>query len=413
MHLRQAADHALAADVVGQAAKRLGADDVLVAVFRQLQHLRREQPALAHLAAVADDALDERLGVLEAGGGNKVRAGRDGLDEHALHPLHKAQQEGAEELFHRVAAVELHVLDAVVDLEQREAEDAGNHVLAVLRAQKCLEPVVAQRGILDVDFADDADARLFFVAALDGGEVRDDAVKVFAHLSAAESTSLIELSNQLVVPVINERVRLAFFELIRPGLVGDVHDAVAVDQRRHDLTDERQRELEAGGAFQTAHVDGDDRNLREPGLFERLAQQVDVVAGAAAAAGLRDGERDAVQVVFAGVQRVDELANDQQRGHAGVVVNVLEALALDVRAAVVEHLHVIAVQAQHFFQQGKVEFQHVGHEDGVAGLAHFTGKLDMLAGHGLTPFRRRCQAPPADRWRQRASAGGCAPRRGW
>ena len=251
------------------------------------------------------------------------------------------------------------------------------------------------------------------MAALDGGEVRDDAAKVFAHLPAAEAASLIELRDQLVVPALDERVGFALFEFVGAGLVGDVHDAVAVDQRRDDLTHERQRQLEAGRALQATHVDGDDRNVRKPGLLERLAQQVDVVAGAAAAAGLRDGERDAVQVVFAGVQRVDELADDQQCGHAGVVVDVLEALALDVRSAVVEHLHVVAVQAQHLFQQGKVELQHVGHEDGVAGLAHFTGKLDMLAGHGLTPFRRRRQAPPADRWRRRANAGGCAPRRGW
>jgi len=48
----QGADHALADDVVGQAAEGLGADDVGRAGVDQLQHLGGEQPALAHLAAV-------------------------------------------------------------------------------------------------------------------------------------------------------------------------------------------------------------------------------------------------------------------------------------------------------------------------------------------------------------------------
>ncbi len=39
--------------------------------------------------------------------------------------------------------------------------------------------------------------------------------------------------------------------------------------------------------------------------FERLAQQIDIIAGPAAAAGLGDDQRDLVDVVFAGLQRVD------------------------------------------------------------------------------------------------------------
>ena len=55
----QAADHALADDVVRQAAERLCTDDIRVAAFNKLHHFRGQEPTLAHLAAVADDACDE------------------------------------------------------------------------------------------------------------------------------------------------------------------------------------------------------------------------------------------------------------------------------------------------------------------------------------------------------------------
>ena len=60
-------------------------------------------------------------------------------------------------------------------------------------------------------------------------------------------------------------------------------------------------------------------------LDEGLAQQVDVVGGAAAAAGLGDEQGGVLQVVFAAVQSVQKLADDQQRRVAGVVVDILQA----------------------------------------------------------------------------------------
>ena len=386
MHLRQAADHALAADVVGQTAERLSADDVFIAVFGQLQHFGRQQPAFAHLAAVADHALDQRFDVPERRRRHEVRMGGHGLDQRRLHALAELHQRLAEEQLDQTAAVEVVILDSVVDLEEHEAHDAGEHVFAVLRAQELFKAVVAQRGILDVDFAHHADARFRFAAALDGVEIIDDGGEVLAHGLVGEPLPAVELLDQRVVPFFNQRVGRALFQLVGARLVGDAHDAVAVDQRRDDLAHQRQGQLEAGGAFKAAHVDGDDRHLLKPRLFERLAQQIDVVAGAAAAAGLGDDQRDLVDVVFAGVQRVEELADDQQRGHAGVVVHIFKALGHDVRAAVGQQLGVVAVEAEHLDDQGKVKFQHVGHKDGVARLPHLAGKFNVIAGHGGQSF---------------------------
>ena len=60
-------------------------------------------------------------------------------------------------------------------------------------------------------------------------------------------------------------------------------------------------------------------------LDQRLAQQMDVVGGTAAAAGLGDEQGRVVEVVLAAVQRIEELADDQQRRIAGVVVDVFQA----------------------------------------------------------------------------------------
>ena len=51
-------------------------------------------------------------------------------------------------------------------------------------------------------------------------------------------------------------------------------------------------------------------------------QQMDVVGSTAAAAGLGDDQRGVIQIIFAAVQRVQELANDQQGRIAGIVVDI-------------------------------------------------------------------------------------------
>jgi len=414
MHLRQLADHALAADVVRQAAKRLCADDVLIAVLGKLQHLRRQQPALAHLAAIADDALDQRFDVLKGGRRNKVRMRGNGFDERRFHPLAELHQSLAENQLEQASAVEVMILDAVVDFEENEAHDAREHVFTVLRAQEFFKPVVAQRRILDIDFADNADAGFSFMTALDGVKIIDNRGKVFAHILVGQALSAVELLDKRVVPLLNERIRFALIEFIRARLVGYAHDAVAVDQRRDNLPNERQRQLEAGCAFQTAHVDGNNRNLLKPRFLHCLTQKKNMVAGAAAAAGLGDNQGDLVDVVLAGMQRIEELTDDQQCGNAGVVMNVFQSLCHHVRAAVGQQLGVVAIQTQHLDNQGKMELKHIGHENRVARFPHFAGKFNMIAGHGFNPsFRCEQRVPAAGRSPRTANAGECVQRPDW
>ena len=85
----QAVDHTLAADVVGQAAKRLRADDVAVAAFDQLDHLGGEQPALTHLVAVADDVLNQRFQMVVGRRGRKLRVLGQHVEQDAFHAQQK------------------------------------------------------------------------------------------------------------------------------------------------------------------------------------------------------------------------------------------------------------------------------------------------------------------------------------
>ncbi len=86
------ADHALAHDVVGQAAEGLGADDVGHAGVDELQHLGGEEPALAHLVAVAQVALDVAVELVEVAGGPEAVGALEGVDEGVLVLLHIASK---------------------------------------------------------------------------------------------------------------------------------------------------------------------------------------------------------------------------------------------------------------------------------------------------------------------------------
>ena len=55
MRFANRADHAFADDMIREAAERLCTDDIFVTRFDQFEHLRRQQPALAHLAAATDE----------------------------------------------------------------------------------------------------------------------------------------------------------------------------------------------------------------------------------------------------------------------------------------------------------------------------------------------------------------------
>ena len=78
-------------------------------------------------------------------------------------------------------------------------------------------------------------------------------------------------------------------------------------------------------------------------------------------------------VIAAVLHRVDELADDQQGGVAGVVVDILEALVHNTAVVGGKHIHLIALALQQLLQHTEVDGEHLGHQEGVL-LLHLLGK---------------------------------------
>ena len=107
---------------------------------------------------------------------------------------------------------------------------------------------------------------------------------------------------------------------------------------------------------------------------------MDVVGSTAAAAGLGDEQRGVIQIIFAAVQRVQELANDQQGRIAGIVVDIFQAQLCHSTAAVAQDLALVAVVAQGVLQQAELGNGHVGDEDGMRFL-HLRGEFRIIVFH--------------------------------
>ena len=357
--------------MVGQAAEGLGADDVVGAGVNQLQHLRGEQPALAHLAALAQIALDQLPELGEVAGG--AEAGLFQRSDHVVLALFDVvHKEFADFLFGEAAAVDVHIHDPVVDFKDHKVRQAGHHRLCALRQQEILQVVVAQRGELHIDLAHHADADFLLVVDGNSFEVLDDLRENLLHGAAVQALAPLEALHQVTDPVVNQQIRVALALFIGADLVGHVHDEVAVHHAVDQLLHQGNGQREAGVAL-LAKADGNDRDIVHSRLFQRLTQQIDVVGGPAAAAGLGDEQGDFVGVIAAVLDGVHKLADDQQGGVAGVVVDVFQTLVHHVAAVVVQLVHLVALQQQQLAEQLKVDGQHLRHQNGVF-VPHLLGE---------------------------------------
>ena len=107
---------------------------------------------------------------------------------------------------------------------------------------------------------------------------------------------------------------------------------------------------------------------------------MNVVGGAAAAAGLGDEQGGVVQIILAAVQRIQKLTDDQQGRIAGVVVDVFQAQLCHGTAAVAQDRTLVALAAQCVLHEPELGNGHVGDEDGM-GLLHLRGKFGIIVFH--------------------------------
>ena len=365
--------------MVRQAAKRLCADDVAVTALYQLDHLSRQQPALAHLGTQRDDALGLFHQLLEGAGGVETGVGL-GLEHGALHAVQPVEQLVGTHLHGQLAAVEDMVLAHVEDAVLHEAHQTREVDLAVLTLEELLQVVVAQRAVLDVDLAHDADFDLRHTGDGNGLEVLCDEGEGVLHLAGGEALARQQHTTQTLDPEVYHLIGSAFFVLIRSDLIAQGAEHIAVEHAGDSPAGQRQSHLEAAVLLETREVQAGHRDVRIACLDQRLAEQVDVVGGTAAAARLGDEQGRVLEVVLAAVQRVEELADDQQCRIAGVVVDIFQAQLRHSAAAVAKDLALVAVVAQGVFQQAELGDGHVRDEDGVSFL-HLRGEFGVIVFH--------------------------------
>ena len=363
--------------MVWQAAKRLGADDVVdLVVLDQLDHLGGQQPALTHLDALTDVTFGRLDGAFKVAGRLKVAV----LLDQANHVALSAAQEFVDPAQHRrnrfSHAVQVVVKDDVVGAVKQKVVQARADHLAPFREQELLEVVVAQRRIFDIDLADDADLDLLFPAALHLHKALDDVDHQLGDSLPAQQLFAEQLLGHGNA-VVHRLLAVALMDFIGDALVIERHDQIPAQHAVQRLQQHRHRQRESAGLLAFHKTGGDDRDVAVAALVERLAQQIDVVGSAAAAAGLGNQQRHLVQRQVAVLQRVDHLADDQLRRVAGVVMYVFQSLLDDAGTAVVQHLYLVPVVFQHVAQNAEVDGQHGGNQDGV-GLFHFLGKRHLF-----------------------------------
>ena len=167
--------------------------------------------------------------MVDGHGGIKALAGLQRFDRGAAHALKCRNAElGAGRSSPPLSKVGvLEVL--LIDRGGKEIEKIGNDRLCALAFQKVDNMVVGKWHVFDEDFADDADARLF-ERFVDGQrvEILDNAA---AELGVAVLGMLArERVDADVAPLAVQRVRAAFFELIRAHAVQAAHQQVT----KHD-----------------------------------------------------------------------------------------------------------------------------------------------------------------------------------
>ena len=359
--------------MVGQAREGLRADDVGRTVIDQVEHLGREQPALAHVVAHRK----HRAGLVGHGADALGRLKAARLFEHLLHrrahPVHELNKRlHARACSGRASQLVLLQL-GVAHGVQEEVEQARHYGLAALALDDIDHVVVGRRVELDQDLANHAHARLGTLAHERHGVERADGLA--AQLGVVVT---VELGRQLAGArhvLLVERIGGTGRCLVRATAVEHLHHHVAKEHRVDRLLEQSRRNLKARVVLAERHGrKRDHRNLGVAALTQSLADECDVVGGTAAAAGLADNHGRLGQVVPTALDGLHNLARHQDRRVANVIVHVAQAGLDGIVVSRGQQLQVVAGTTEHLFDQIKVDRRHLRAQDGVALLAHLLGK---------------------------------------
>ena len=174
----------------------------------------------------------------------------------------------------------------------------------------------------------------------------------------------------------------AFFQLVRTHAIDTFHQNISEHCGITYPGDKRKGELKARITFQFAQVKRNYRNLLHPRFGKRTTDKRDVVGSTASAAGLCDDDRDFVQVIIAGKQRIHDLADDDQRRIACIVIHILQSDIDRILIVVGQHFQMIPSGVERSLQKRKVHRRHLRAEDSVI-LLHLFGKDHTIHGSRL------------------------------
>ena len=215
---------------------------------------------------------------------------------------------------------------------------------------------------------------------------------------------MADLIAENVQPLVLQPLRRPSFQLIGLGLGTEGHQQVAVVDGSQSLPHEFQIHGHTAVLFQTGEVQAQHGDIAVARLFQSLPQQENVVGRPAAAAGLGDDEGGVVQIILAGIQCVQKLADDQQRRIAGVIMDVFQSQLRHPLAAVAQQLHLIAMVLHAGCQNAELHRCHIGNEN-------FMGLFHVRCKPGIGLFHIR--SPPVPPTPQTGSASEYAPRPDW
>ena len=370
--------------MVGQAREGLGAHDVGRPALDELDHLACEQPALAHGVAEVQDLARALGGLPDGAKGLKALAVAQGLANGLAQVLQVVDQVAEDHVVFLVGNQRLVAEDAVGQAEEEEVDQAGHVGLAALLLDHLDHLVVGGGMELDQDLTHNAHTRL--AAKVDAGqlvELADDLrVELLGLAQLHGGHGLVQVGH----PLLEQGVGAAGHGLVGAHAVEQHHQQIAHEQGGDGRLEHGGREVPAGvrlvGGTQRQ---GNHGYMAIACLLEALANERDVVGGAAAAARLADHHSGAAHVVAAAGDCLEDLAGDQDGGVADVVVDVLEAgldgTGVDGR----QELHVVAKALEDWNQQLEVYGRHLGGQDGPALVLHLLGELNAgeLGGLGL------------------------------
>ena len=242
-----------------------------------------------------------------------------------------------------------------------------------------VDGVVVGVGVeLHEDFADEADARLARDVAqgqgVEGAHALADDLAVGDAPAEGRHASRRDPLLDVAVPRAVQLHRGAGRGLVGAHAQQHRLDGIADDEGLDRLVDVGDPQVEAGVVLDALDGQRDDGHLRVSGVAQALTQEGRVVAGAAHAARLRDADGGAVGVGAPGDELVEELADDDDRRVARVVVDVLQADFHGGAARVLQDPHLQARTGEQRGEEAEVDRRHLGGQDLVSGLTHLFGE---------------------------------------